>query len=301
MATNPALIIICALIVVFNIFLIIIYIKSKFTSYPYYFNVFFCIIISLNNIIRLIHRNLGDDGEEENISGICKVQAIFLTLLDKLILTCVCSYSIINYLGTSKPEFYNAHVKIVFIILGIFNLVISIISTIIFINQGYSHHSEYCYASTSNDVKKVADSIITGILFFISLICLIVLLVNLIQLKRKFDSDNSSEKASSVKYHIFRFCFDISINIILFIYILLIINKAVPFDSFVKDLIYILLCLIIEIFFTMNAEFIKEAKNILTCKNDNNETEAAVEAPLVGDFGDAANKGNNMQDLDQYN
>ena len=71
--------------------------------------------------------------------------------------------------------------------------------------------------------------------------------------ENKYDPNESPDKVSSIKFHIFRFCFDICINILLFVYILLIINKALPFDSFVKDLIYILLCLIIEMFFTINS------------------------------------------------
>lgn len=297
MGANPVLFIICALIVIFNIFLIFIYIKSKFNSYPYYFNIFFCIVISLNNIIRLIHRDI----DKQKITDICKVQAVFLTLFDKLILSCVCSYSVINYLGTCRTESYKNNVKIVYIVLGLFSLIISVISTIIFINQGYSHHSEYCYASTSNNVKKIADSIITGILFFISILCLSILMKNLIQLKGKFESSESPEKISRIKYHICRFCFDICINIALFIYILLIINKALPFESFVKDLIYILLCLIIEMFFTMNMEFIKETKRILTCQKDNTETEREEDAPMIEDFGDSATKKKNMQNMDQNN
>ena len=298
METNPVLYVICAIIVLFNAFLIFIYIKSRFKSFPYYFNIFFCITISINNIIRLIRR----DPNEQMISGICKAQAVILTFFDKLILACVCSYSVINYLGTCKTEFYKNNEKIIYIILAIFSIIVSIISTIIFINEGYSHHSEYCYADTSNTVKKVADSIITGILFFISMLSLIILIVNIIQLKNKFNPNESPEKISSIKFHIFRFCFDICINILLFVYILLIINKALPFDSFVKDLIYILLCLIIEMFFTINSESIKETKRILTCQKVNNETEKEEDAPmLTEDFGDAAPKGKAMKPMDDYN
>jgi hypothetical protein len=163
METNPVLYVICAIIVLFNAFLIFIYIKSRFKSFPYYFNIFFCVTISINNIIRLIR----GDPNEQMISDICKAQAVILTFFDKLILACVCSYSVINYLGTCKTEFHKNNEKIIYIILAIFSIIVSIISTIIFINEGYSHHSEYCYADTSNTVKKVADSIITGILFFI--------------------------------------------------------------------------------------------------------------------------------------
>ena len=289
METNPFLYVICVLIVLFNIFLVFIYVKSKFNSYPYYFNIFFCVTISLNNIIRLI---TGERKADEEVSAACKAQAIFLTFSDKLILACVCSYSVINYIGMIKTEFYKSSEKLIYIVLAIVSLLISIISTIIFISQGYSSHSEFCYADTSNNVKKIADSIITGILFGVSLLCLVILIANVIKLKNTIESE-APERTSNIGYHICRFSFDIIINIVLFIHILLIINKAIDSDgSYVKDLIYILLCLVIEVFFTVNREFIKETKRILTCQKINNRDE---EGQMSGeDFGDADNNYKNM-------
>lgn len=259
--------VICGLIVLFNIFLIFIYIKSKFNSYPYYFNIFFCVTISLNNIIRLI---TGERKADEEASAACKAQAIFLTFSDKLILACVCSYSFINYLGMTRTEFYKNKEKVIFIVLAVISILISIISTIIFISQGYSTHSHFCYADTSNSVKIISDSIITGILFGVSLLCLIILMVNIIKLKNTLESE-SSGRSSNIGYHLCRFSFDIIINIVLFIYIFLIINKTLSWGSIAKDIIYIILCLIIEVFFTVNKEFIKETKRILTCQKINTE------------------------------
>jgi len=259
--------VICGLIVLFNIFLIFIYIKSKFNSYPYYFNIFFCVTISLNNIIRLI---TGERKADEEVSAACKAQAIFLTFSDKLILACVCSYSFINYLGMTRTEFYKNKEKVIFIVLAVISILISIISTIIFISQGYSTHSHFCYADTSNSVKIISDSIITGILFGVSLLCLIILMVNIIKLKNTLESE-SSGRSSNIGYHLCRFSFDIIINIALFIYIFLIINKTLSWGSIAKDIIYIILCLIIEVFFTVNKEFIKETKRILTCQKINTE------------------------------
>ena len=259
--------VICGLIVLFNIFLIFIYIKSKFNSYPYYFNIFFCVTISLNNIIRLI---TGERKADEEVSAACKAQAIFLTFSDKLILACVCSYSFINYLGMTRTEFYKNKEKVIFIVLAVISILISIISTIIFISQGYSTHSHFCYADTSNSVKIISDSIITGILFGVSLLCLIILMVNIIKLKNTLESE-SSGRSSNIGYHLCRFSFDIIINIVLFIYIFLIINKTLSWGSIAKDIIYIILCLIIEVFFTVNKEFIKETKRILTCQKINTE------------------------------
>ena len=267
METNPFLYVICVLIVLFNIFLVFIYVKSKFNSYPYYFNIFFCVTISLNNIIRLI---TGERKADEEVSAACKAQAIFLTFSDKLILACVCSYSFINYLGMTRTEFYKNKEKVIFIVLAVISILISIISTIIFISQGYSTHSHFCYADTSNSVKKISDSIITGILFGVSLLCLIILMVNIIKLKNTLESE-SSGRSSNIGYHLCRFSFDIIINIALFIYIFLIINKTLSWGSIAKDIIYIILCLIIEVFFTVNKEFIKETKRILTCQKINTE------------------------------
>ena len=128
---------------------------------------------------------MNTEGEEP--SGICKAQAILLTLFDKLILTLVCCYSVINYLGTSHTEYFNANIKVIFILLLLISLLISILCTIIFINQGYSHSSEFCYAKTRDDVKIIFDTIITTILFAISLLCLIILIKNLCQLKKNLN------------------------------------------------------------------------------------------------------------------
>ena len=221
----------------------------------------------MNNIIRLI---TSDRKHDEEVSAICKVQAIFLTFSDKLILACVCSYSFINYLGMTRTEFYKNKEKVIFIVLAVISILISIISTIIFISQGYSTHSHFCYADTSNSVKIISDSIITGILFGVSLLCLIILMVNIIKLKNTLESE-SSGRSSNIGYHLCRFSFDIIINIVLFIYIFLIINKTLSWGSIAKDIIYIILCLIIEVFFTVNKEFIKETKRILTCQKINTE------------------------------
>ena len=90
-------------------------------------------------------------------------------------------------------------------------------------------------------------------------------------------------------YHICRFCFDIFINIILFVFVILLINKVLP-DNIGKDLIYIIICLIIEVFFTVNKEFIKETKRIITCQKINEEKQDddvnEIQGMNTNDFGD---------------
>ena len=72
---------------IFSIFIIFVYIKSKFYhSYAYYFNILFTLVICIRNLIRLIQR-------EEVIDAFCFIQAYVLSTLDKLIQTQITSYT----------------------------------------------------------------------------------------------------------------------------------------------------------------------------------------------------------------
>lgn len=87
---------------------------------------------------------------------------------------------------------------------------------------------------------------------------------------------NNNQKKSNMQTHFWRFLIDFFLNTTTFVYIILLINKKVPFCSnHIKDIVYIILCLLNEIYFTINEESFKEMKRILTCKkidkNTNNE------------------------------
>ena len=125
---NAFLIVFCSIIALINIFVIIIYAKYKSKSKSFInYNIFFCLIISFDNIIRLIHINTG----EENLSGICKAQAFVLTFFDKLIITLLCSYSITPFIRSlfiridsfSINKIYNS-IRLVYILWSIFRLLI---------------------------------------------------------------------------------------------------------------------------------------------------------------------------------
>ncbi len=266
---HVSLIIISVIILIIAICLIIIYCMNKnFRSYPCYFNIIFTLTIAFDNIIRLIPggRGTGIDNNDPKTFG-CKIQAFSLAFFDKLILTLMVSYSIIAFLGSFKNEFYHNNEKIIFIILTIVSLFISAFSTIIFFINGISDRSEFCYVETKNIVKKIADTIITGILFIISLICITTTIVKVDQLRREITAQG---RDSSITFHEIRFIFGFLINLITFIYVILLILKLMPFNSFAKDIIYILLCLLVELFFTVNSQLIKEIKRIITCTNIDN-------------------------------
>ena len=103
--THIALIIINVIISISGIFIVVMYFKSKlFHSYPYYFNIFFILTILLNNLIRLIPKR--DEENEFEISIQCYIQGISLSVLDKLMLGQIASYSIIYFLGS----FHNIYI-----------------------------------------------------------------------------------------------------------------------------------------------------------------------------------------------
>ena len=142
---------------VFSLFIIFIYIKSKFFhSYAFYFNLLFSIVICFRNGFRLIPR---DRGEGDESSGFCYFQAFILSVFDKLIQVQITSYSIINYIGMFKNEFFRNNEKYIFIVLTLISFVYSLILSIIYILQGLSHETYACYVTTSSLVKQILGTI----------------------------------------------------------------------------------------------------------------------------------------------
>ena len=262
--THPALIVITAVMSAFAIFIIIIYFKSKiFHSYPYYFNIFFILTILLNNLIRLIPKRLEEN--EFEISLQCYIQGICLTVLDKLMICLITCYSLIYFLGSFLGDFFEEHKMMTYLLLSEASFVISMVLAAVFSIPGMSVGSQYCYVKTRDDTKKIVDTIITTILLAINIFCTIRLLINLIKIRREASANNRN--IESISYHTFRFSFNLVFNFAMFIYVILLINKKLDsIENFTKDMYYILLSLIGEVFFTVNTEVLKETKRILTCK-----------------------------------
>ena len=262
--THIALIIINVIISISGIFIVVMYFKSKlFHSYPYYFNIFFILTILLNNLIRLIPKR--DEENEFEISLQCYIQGISLTVLDKLMLCQITSYSVIYYLGSFHSEFFERNKMMIFLILSEAGFAISMILATVFSFKGMSVSSQFCYVRTRDNTKYIVDTIVTTLLWLISVLCTLRLLLNLIKIKKEVAVFN--RKADSITYHTCRFSFNLVFNILIYLYVDLLINKKLTWmTDWTKDLYYILLSFIGEIFFTINAEVWKEAKRIITCK-----------------------------------
>lgn len=262
---NLALIIISVIITFIAICISIIYCTNKnFRSFPFYFNMMFTISIALNNVIRFIPF---EKGEEKNLTILCQIQAFSLTFLDKYMLTLMTVYSVIAYIGSYRIESFKVYQKSIFIILTIISIIISGICTTVFFIVGISGHSEFCYVKTSEPVKQWVDTIVTSILFLINLFCIIRILMKVSQLRKEINQSIIVGRENGFDNHLTRFIIDLIINIIVFVYVILLILKKLPFDSFVKDLIYIISCLVVELFFTLNSELIR----YITCQRQNDD------------------------------
>jgi len=263
--TTTVLIVLSVFISVAGILIMIIYGKSKiFHSYPYYFNIFFILTIMLNNLIRLIPGR--EDENEFKTSTGCYIQGIILTVLDKLMLTQITSYSVIYYLGSFHSEVFEKHKMLIFLLLSEIGFAISMILATVFSFKGMSVNSQYCYVRTRDNTKYIVDTTITTLLWAVSLVCTLRLLINLVKIKKEVAVFN--RKADSITYHTCRFSFNLVFNVLIFLYVDLLINKKFNgwMVDWLKDFLYIFLSFVGEIFFTINSEVWKEAKRILTCK-----------------------------------
>ena len=285
---HPVLITISALISIVALFLIIIYlINRKFRSYPYYFNIIFILVIAIDNIIRLIHT--------EDKSGLCKFQAFTLTLFDKLMLILMTIYSIFAYLENFQNFFYKPNEKIIFIVSTAGSLIISLIFTIIFFFIGTSDEGEFCYVDNKSNIKRILDTIITSILLILSLFCLINLLINIKQINQERENEPENEHGKAqVDFYLLRFIGAIIINLLTFGFVIIVlINRLVIFGGFVKDLIYILLSLAVELFFTIKIELINEVKKMVACNKgeDEKETKGLLSSENMNEEGDINDQG----------
>ena len=270
------------LMIIFTILLIIIYSRDKYFQgyknnindinnrnklYLSYFNIFFCFIVVFSNLIRLIPEALtvekGENNEEKG-NFLCKLQAFVACLLDKVLISLMTNYSIFNYLSMFKSDFYKAYLKKIYIFLISIGFAISLILSIIFIWEGISIKDIVCSIHTRTTVKRVVDSLFTGSLFIINAYCLGSIIKNLYDLTKKYSTEGNEPHFKRSSHFLYRYTLDLIINIIAFTYTFLVINKAFPRGSY-KDFIYISICLLVELFFTINESLFKAFIRLVTC------------------------------------
>ena len=109
----------------------------------------------------------------------------------------------------------------------------------------------------------------------INLICLVPLNIRLYNLKKQYEFEKKEEQLKKSTHFLTRYLLDLLINIIAFTYIFLSVNKVFARGSY-KDILYIVICLSVELFFTLNSTLYKAFVRLITCnkyyKESNNES-----------------------------
>ena len=278
---NTFLYVFCIILEIITICLIVIYSTNlkDHSSFYYGFNCWFTSIMLLDNLLRCLPFSRGDGinsrDVNEEVSFLCHSQAFLLTLFDKLTILSVTVFAIFSYLEKFPEEFLKEKRKKLLIISIIIIIIFSLFCTILFFIQGISDRSQFCYVETKSDLKKWVDSIVTGLFGLFDFAFTILIFIR-------------NKCCNAVKESI-----SLVINLITFIYVIFLINRILPFEGYIKDLIYVSLCLIANLFMVINKEVCNYIKKVFHCdKNDNNKI-LNKEVNLSENFNDDNSNENN--------
>jgi hypothetical protein len=243
-------------IILITVYLIFLYVKSdNFKIYPCYNLLILSIVIFCDNILRVIY--VGD------ITALKYPQAILLTFLDKFLLTTITSQAFITFMGVCKTQFYFSKEKCIFLTTLFVGIIISLALSILYIvRNGLINYGTYWYTSddieNSVRVKRISDTIFNGIFLLINIICSVTLLIFIT--KKKKEADLGYIENLDYGHHHTRIILMLIINSLLFIESYLIIYDKFPSDE--VDLIYLITCIIILLYYTINKIIIKETMRI---------------------------------------
>ena len=255
--------IINSLIILVSLLLIFLYIKSReFHQYQCYNILILSIIIFFDNILRIIPMN---------VLVLRHIQAFLLTFFDKLILTTITSQALILYLGVCQTKVYFKKEKLIFCLSLILGILISFILALLYIiiansQQGeggitnYEDTSIYFY-TIDTDFKSISDTIFNGIFLLFNLYYSIILLIYIAKKRKKVRLGIIEDL--DYGHHTLKIVLMFIINSSLFIESDLIIYDKIP-DHLI-DLIYIITCLLVDLYYAINKIIIKEMMKIF-CK-----------------------------------
>ena len=263
--------------IVIGIYLAFLFIKSKALHiYSCYNIIIMSITILLDNIIRII--------PTRSLPDFCHyLQAFFLVLLDKMIMTILSMQIIVIYLGIIKTEIYEKNQKKIFIFGTLLCLVVSgtLSSLCIFIPKNLKDNKMYYYCDTYWGGKVVIDSIFNGVLLGINFFCSGVVLFHFIKMKKAAESGAIEDLGYRKK--LIRFLVLFVINILMNVEQFLIIHKKLPGNT---DIIYLCSCLIIDLCFSANHIVVQETLRIICRKKhtDTSDTSSLKKLNTYGDF-----------------
>lgn len=253
-ATNIITLILNIIIILITLYLLFLVIKSEsFHAYACYNIILLSFILLVDNILRII--------STKNASEIYQyIQAFLLVFLDKLVLTTITSQAFIIYLGVCKTDLYFNHEKLIYFSTFLVGFIICIVLASIYITFGLTNYEDTSiyYYCKDPDAKIIIDCIFNSVFLFFNTIFIGLLLIY-ISGKRREATLGIIEDLDYGHHHTKILCM-FFINSITFIESYLIILNKFPFDD--VDLIYLLTCLLIELYYTINKIIIKESMKI---------------------------------------
>lgn len=246
------------IIIIITFYLIFLMIKSKnLRVYPCYNILYLSIILFIDNILRLFPT-------KDMPKSIQYCQAFLLVCLDKLLLTTLCAQTIIIYFGVCKTKVYFSHERLIYFSTVFINVIIGSAMSIVFLKlngiTNYRGDSIYYYCG-SDDRKELIDTIFNSIFLFINSVFTIILLAYISGKKKEVSLGLIDDL--DYGHHHTKIVFMFIINSLLFVESFLIINDII--SSYV-DVIYLITCIVIDIYYTMNKIIIKETMRIFCRK-----------------------------------
>lgn len=249
------------IIVIITFYLLFLLMKSKnFKNYHCYNIIILSFLVFFDNILRIIPS--GD------VKFLQNIQAFLLTFLDKILLTTIVSQTLLTYFGVCHTDFYftKKNGRLIFFLSLIIGIIISAILSLIYLSiAGTINYGTYYYCDDSY-TKRVSDTIFNGVFLLINSIPLILLLIYFSKKKNEVSLGLIADL--DYGHHYTRITLMFIFNSLLFIESYLIIYNKFPTDE--VDLIYLITCLIILSYYTINKTIIEETKKIF-CKNNSDK------------------------------
>ena len=251
-----ATLIVNGIAILLGLFITIFYsICKALHTYPCYNKLTVNLIILIDNIIRMIPLALIENGDDYKFLNYS--QAFLLVFFDKFLLIILTNQIIIQYLGIMHTNFYFEKEKYIFIFGTLLSGIISIILAGIFIGEGIVKKPDkfYYYGNNDSEYKKVIDTVYYSILLVINVFCLIIIIIN----SSTWNKKSKKEGMGNIYYehNLIQSLIKFIINSITYVISFLIIYRCLSGYG-ITDLIYLINCLIVNIFYCFNKVVINE-------------------------------------------
>ena len=267
-------------IILITFYLIFLYIKGKEFHQKKVFNIILLgMTLFFDNILRLIPMD---------VYILRHIQAFLLTFFDKLILTTITSQALIIYFGACQTRLYYKNELAMFLVPLILGLAISAALTILYIiiaNKevgdggitNFDGKNNYFYV-IGTDLKVLCDTIFNGVFLFVNVFCSVVLLIFLSQKKKKAELGIIEDL--DYGHHHLKIILMFILNSMMFIESFLIIYDKMPSDYI--DLIYVISCLLLDLYYAINKIIIKETMRIFCIKLYNMKYPEVKDGDIIG-------------------